>query len=230
MSSLRPFAFWASWTRRRNYWTDIPPPHHTSRSGNSSPSNGCNQNFWSTCLFWQYHHLSRPSFMPCLSTILSLHKSPMQLLPFCASSCSKASQRKSKKSRETRFDYALGNKSFVLAQCARRMSQRCANKPVWNKLARSRERPPTWEKNPENGTGPTEKWLWVRLKVEEACNELGEYEEQPNWSFSSKKVKKKRDGLWKDLAMVFRQPLQKPKRGYGAKQWDPRQCGLWLSE
>ena len=22
------------------------------------PSNGCNRNFWSTCLFWQYHHLS----------------------------------------------------------------------------------------------------------------------------------------------------------------------------
>jgi len=32
---------------------------------------------------------------------------------------------------------------------------------------------------------------WDRLKVEEECNELGEYAEQPNLKLSSKKVKKK---------------------------------------
>lgn len=29
-----------------------------------------------------------------------------------------------------------------------------------------------------------------------------------------KESEKERDGLWKEMAMVFWQPLQKPKRGY----------------
>jgi len=118
MSSLRPFAFWASWTRRRNYWTDIPPPHHTSRSGNSSLS---------TPIKWV-----QPELLIHLS-VLTI-RSSLYVPPSCPAwaqfslytshqcNCCICVPPPVPKPREIRFDYALGNKELRLAQCARRMA------------------------------------------------------------------------------------------------------------